>query len=121
MIWGVAGWRPNFFSSGRIFLAELAQKSWRDLAAEIRPSFAVTISFLALPLHFNNHISFLDNSAFLIIPTIAYFHIALFCVNIQVAKLSISCPLPPPLPEVGKKSVWLCSPPKDSYHVEISS
>ncbi len=33
MIWGVAGLRPNFFSSGRIFLAELAQESWRDLAA----------------------------------------------------------------------------------------
>jgi hypothetical protein len=30
---GVAGLRPNFFSSGRIFLAELAQESWRDLAA----------------------------------------------------------------------------------------
>jgi len=29
----VAGLRPNFFSSGRIFLAELAQESWRDLAA----------------------------------------------------------------------------------------
>ena len=33
MIWGVDGLRPNFFSSGRIFLAELAQESWRDLAA----------------------------------------------------------------------------------------
>jgi hypothetical protein len=33
VIWGVAGLRPNFFSSGRIFLAELAQESWRDLAA----------------------------------------------------------------------------------------
>ncbi len=33
MIWGVAGLRPNFFSSGRIILAELAQESWRDLAA----------------------------------------------------------------------------------------
>ncbi len=33
MIWGVAGLRPNFFSSGRIFLAELAQEPWRDLAA----------------------------------------------------------------------------------------
>ncbi len=33
MIWGVAGLQPNFFSSGRIFLAELAQESWRDLAA----------------------------------------------------------------------------------------
>ncbi len=33
MILGVAGLRPNFFSSGRIFLAELAQESWRDLAA----------------------------------------------------------------------------------------
>jgi hypothetical protein len=33
MIWGVAGLRPNFFSSGRILLAELAQESWRDLAA----------------------------------------------------------------------------------------
>jgi hypothetical protein len=36
MIWGVAGLRPNFFSSGRIFLAELAQESWRDLAAVVR-------------------------------------------------------------------------------------
>ncbi len=35
MIWGVAGLRPNFFSSGRIFLAELAQESWRDLAAVV--------------------------------------------------------------------------------------
>ena len=33
MIWGVAGLRPNFFSSGRIFLAELAQESCQDLAA----------------------------------------------------------------------------------------
>jgi hypothetical protein len=33
MIWGVDGLRPNFFSSGQIFLAELAQESWRDLAA----------------------------------------------------------------------------------------
>jgi len=33
MIWGVAGVRPKFFSSGQIFLAELAQESWRDLAA----------------------------------------------------------------------------------------
>jgi hypothetical protein len=33
MIWGVARLRPNFFSSGRIFWAELAQESWRDLAA----------------------------------------------------------------------------------------
>ena len=33
MILGVAGLRPNFFSSGQIFLAELAQESWRDLAA----------------------------------------------------------------------------------------
>ncbi len=33
MILGVAGLRPNFFSSGRIFLAEMAQESWRDLAA----------------------------------------------------------------------------------------
>ncbi len=33
VIWGVAGLRPNFFSSGRIFLAELAQESLRDLAA----------------------------------------------------------------------------------------
>ncbi len=33
MIWGVAGLRPNFFSSGRIFLAELALESWQDLAA----------------------------------------------------------------------------------------
>ncbi len=33
MILGVAGLRPKFFSSGRIFLAELAQESWRDLAA----------------------------------------------------------------------------------------
>ncbi len=33
MIWGVAGLLPNFFSSGRIILAELAQDSWRDLAA----------------------------------------------------------------------------------------
>jgi hypothetical protein len=33
MIWGVAGLRPNFFSSGRIFWAELAQESWRDPAA----------------------------------------------------------------------------------------
>ncbi len=32
---GVAGLRPNFFSSGRIFLAELAQESWRDLAAVV--------------------------------------------------------------------------------------
>ncbi len=30
--------RPNFFSSGRIFLAELAQESWRDLAAVISRS-----------------------------------------------------------------------------------
>jgi hypothetical protein len=30
---GVAGLRPNFFSSGRIFWAELAQESRRDLAA----------------------------------------------------------------------------------------
>ena len=37
MIWGVAGLRPNFFSSGRIFLAELAQESWRDLAAVLLP------------------------------------------------------------------------------------
>ena len=29
----MAGLRPNFLSSGRIFLAELAQESWRDLAA----------------------------------------------------------------------------------------
>ncbi len=35
MIWGVAGLRPNFFYSGRIFLAELAQESWRDLAAVV--------------------------------------------------------------------------------------
>jgi hypothetical protein len=35
VIWGVAGLRPNFFSSGRIFLAELAQEYWRDLAAVI--------------------------------------------------------------------------------------
>jgi hypothetical protein len=35
MILGVAGLRPNFFSSGRIFLAELAQESWRDLAAVV--------------------------------------------------------------------------------------
>ncbi len=27
--------RPNFFSSGLIFLAGLAQESWRDLAAVI--------------------------------------------------------------------------------------
>ncbi len=33
MIWGVAGLRPNFFSSGLIFLTGLAQESWRDLAA----------------------------------------------------------------------------------------
>ncbi len=33
MIWGVAGLRPNFFSRGLIFWAELAQESWRDLAA----------------------------------------------------------------------------------------
>ncbi len=33
MIGGEASLRPNFFSSGRIFLAELAQESWRDLAA----------------------------------------------------------------------------------------
>ena len=33
MIWGVDGLRPNFFSSSRIFLAELAQESWRVLAA----------------------------------------------------------------------------------------
>ncbi len=36
MNWGVASLRPNFFSSGRIFLAELAQESWRDLAAVAR-------------------------------------------------------------------------------------
>ena len=30
---GGIGLRPNFFSSGRIFWAELAQESWRDLAA----------------------------------------------------------------------------------------
>ncbi len=30
--WGI-GLRPNFFSSGQIFFAELAQESWRDLAA----------------------------------------------------------------------------------------
>ncbi len=35
MIWGVAGLQPNFFSSGLIFLAGLAQESWRDLAAVI--------------------------------------------------------------------------------------
>ncbi len=35
---GVAGLRPNFFSSGRIFLAELAQESWRDLAAVVYAS-----------------------------------------------------------------------------------
>jgi hypothetical protein len=29
----MAGLRPNFFSSGRFFLAELAQESWQDLAA----------------------------------------------------------------------------------------
>jgi hypothetical protein len=33
MIWGVAGLRPNFFSSSLIFSSGLAQKSWRDLAA----------------------------------------------------------------------------------------
>jgi hypothetical protein len=33
MVWGVAGLRPNFFSSGLIFLAGLAQESWRVLAA----------------------------------------------------------------------------------------
>ncbi len=33
MIWGVAGLRPNFFSSGLIFSAGLAQEYWRDLAA----------------------------------------------------------------------------------------
>ena len=44
MIWGgVAGLRPNFFSSGRIFLAELAQESWRDLAAELSLTHAVSL------------------------------------------------------------------------------
>ena len=33
MIWGVAGLRPNFFLQRPNFLAELAQESWRDLAA----------------------------------------------------------------------------------------
>jgi hypothetical protein len=33
MIWGLAGLWPNFFSSGLIFSAGLAQESWRDLAA----------------------------------------------------------------------------------------
>jgi hypothetical protein len=36
MVWGgggVAGLWPNFFFSGLIFLAGLAQESWRDLAA----------------------------------------------------------------------------------------
>ncbi len=41
MIWGVAGLRPNFFSSGRIFLAELAQESLRDLAAVLEGTVAV--------------------------------------------------------------------------------
>jgi hypothetical protein len=36
VIWGVAGLRPNFFSSGRIFWAELAQESLRDLATGAR-------------------------------------------------------------------------------------
>ncbi len=30
---GGIGLQPNFFSSGQIFWAELAQESWRDLAA----------------------------------------------------------------------------------------
>jgi len=33
MISGVAGLRPNFFLQRPNFLAELAQESWRDLAA----------------------------------------------------------------------------------------
>jgi hypothetical protein len=33
MVWGVAVLQPNFFSSGLILLAGLAQDSWRDLAA----------------------------------------------------------------------------------------
>ncbi len=46
MIWRVAGLRPNFFSSGRIFLAELAQESWRDLAAVCRTEASPDISKL---------------------------------------------------------------------------
>ncbi len=41
MISGVAGLRPNFFLQRPNFLAELAQESWRDLAA-VRSSIAVT-------------------------------------------------------------------------------
>jgi hypothetical protein len=49
MIWGVAGLRPNFFSSGRIFLAELAQEPWRDLAAVPRSVLAgLLLAALAL-------------------------------------------------------------------------
>jgi hypothetical protein len=33
MVWGVAGLRTNFFSSGLIFSTGLAQESWWDLAA----------------------------------------------------------------------------------------
>ncbi len=33
MISGMAGLRPNFFLQRPNFLAELAQESWRDLAA----------------------------------------------------------------------------------------
>ncbi len=41
MILGVAGLRPNFFSSGLIFSAGLAQESWRDLAAVDKDAAAV--------------------------------------------------------------------------------
>ncbi len=36
MVWRVAGLQPYFFYGGLIFLAGLAQESWRDLAAVIR-------------------------------------------------------------------------------------
>ncbi len=41
---GVAGLRPNFFSSGLSFLARLAQESWWDLAAVHSSSPVVQLS-----------------------------------------------------------------------------
>ncbi len=60
MISGVAGLRPNFFLQRPNFLADLAQESWRDLAAVAGTHFSVAamlqvgacvLSTSAPPLH----------------------------------------------------------------------
>ncbi len=51
MISGVAGLRPNFFLQRPNFLAELAQESWRDLAAVEHNQYSNAINFLSY-VHF---------------------------------------------------------------------